>query len=194
MNETISKIKNIVTFNDFKENKERYMHLFEVQIPNEHIKLFKERTTHDLGTLMVGDLVLDLERERLLEIHPFPEWVVQLKTIKKTNAKPYLIVPNFSLSFMKKFLRKSLDSKIELIKEQTSGLKIEELIAFEYQIGINVLVHAYVPHFFISSKIKKKEGEVPPYLQVFEPNYLPVVKTLNIKPSYYFKLPYYVEI
>ncbi len=194
MSDRALKIKKIINFKCYQENKEIYAHLFEIQQPNEDIKLFKERYSHDLGTLLVGDLVLDLERERLLEIHPFPEWVVQLKASMKINAKPYLVVPNFSPSFMKKLLRKSLDSKLELLKDQISRLKIEDLIGLEYQVGINVLVPAYVPHFFISSKIKKEEGEKPPYLQVFEPNYLSVVKTLNIKPSYYFKLPFHVEI
>ncbi len=190
MSQNLFNIKNVFTIDDIYRNKEDLHHLFEVQLPPKEIKLFKERFHFELGTLLIGDLVLDLEKERMLEIHPFPEWVVELKT--ETKCKPYLVVPNFSQSFINKLLRKPLEKKIDLLENEISRLEIEKLIAFEYEIGINVLVPAYIPHFFISSK-NEKLSEYP-YLQVFEPDFTNIVNVLKIKPSYYFKLPFFVQI
>lgn len=194
MEKNTLKIKNIINLEEFYDNSIEFSHLFEVQTPPKEIRLFKERFNFEIGNLLVGDLVLDLESERMLEIHPFPEWVIQLKTIPPSKSKPYLVVPNFSRSFMKKLGRKTFGLKIGLIKKEISSLDMENLIAFEYEEGINVLVPAFVPHFFISSKRNKEVGDLPPYLQVFEPNLLDIAKVLRIKPTYYFKLPFNVEI
>ena len=192
MTDKLIKIQKIITIKDFQNNRENFIYLFEVQFPPKEIKLFKERYNFELGTLLVGDLLLDLEKERMLEIHPFPEWVVHLKT--ESKCKPYLVVPNFSKAFINKLLRKPLHVKLDLLKNCISSLEIENLIAFEYEEGINLLIPAYIPHFFISSKIDKECGEQPPYLQVFEPNFADIAKVLRIKPSYYFKLSFYAEI
>lgn len=194
MESNVKKIKTIITLNDYAKGTNIYKHLFEVQLPTEDLKLWKPRYNFELGTLLVGDLLLDLEQERALEIHPFPEWVVYLKSLRNTKAKPYLIVPNFSKSFVGKLSRKSVENNISLIQEEVNKLTIEDLISFEYEIGVNVLVPAFIPHFFISSKIDKVEGETPPYLQVFEPNLEPLTRNLNIKTTYFFKLPFKVFI
>ncbi len=187
------KVKNIITLETYLKNKDSYQHLFEVQLPPESINLFKVRYNFEMGTPLVGDLLLDLESERMLEIHPFPEWVVHLKS-DKVKSKPYLVVPNFPNSLVKKFSRKSVDEKIKLIQNEIDHIKIDDLIAFEYEIGINILVPAFIPHFFIASKINKEAGEEPPYLQVFEPNLDVLTKNLKIKTSYFFKLPFSVSI
>jgi hypothetical protein len=194
MTEKIIKIKKILTLESYVKNLELYSHLFEVQLPPKNINLWKIRLNFGMGTPLIGDLLLNLEQERILEIHPFPEWVVQIKSIDNVKSKPYLIVPNFTASFVKKLSRKSIDEKLDLIQKEIDTINIEDLIAFEYEIGINILVPAFVPHFFISSKINKEAGEFPPYLQVFEPNLDILTKNLNVKTSYYFKLPFMVAI
>jgi len=194
MTETLVQIKNIINFDDYIKNPQEYNHLFEVQIPPDDINLWKIRYNFDMGTPLVGDLLLDLESEKNLEIHPFPEWVVFLKSKGNINSKPYLIVPNFPKSFIKKISRKSVDEKINLIKNQVEGVQIDDLIAFEYQVGINILVPAFIPHFFISSHIAKDTSETPPYLQVFEPKLDTLTKNLKIKTTYFLKLPFTVII
>ena len=188
------KIKNIITLGAYMKKKNSYEHLFEVQLPPEGATLFKVRYNFDMGTPLVGDLILDLETERMLEVHPFPEWVVYLKSSYKVNSKPYLIVPDFPKTLVNKILRKSVEERINLIQKQIDTIKIEDLLAFEYEIGINILVPAFIPHFFISSKINKEADEKPPYLQVFEPNLDILMKNLKIKTTYIFKLPFSVSI
>ncbi|TFG30285.1 MAG: hypothetical protein EU532_01480 [Promethearchaeota archaeon] len=188
------KIENIITFAAFFENIDLYGHLFEVQTPPEGVNLFKVRYNFDMGTPLVGDLILDLENERMLEVHPFPEWVVYLRSSYKVNSKPYLVVPNFPKTLVNKMLRKSVDERINVIQQQIDTIQIQDLLAFEYKIGVNVLVPAFIPHFFISSKINKEAGEKPPYLQVFEPNLDLLTKNLKIKTTYFFKLPFSVSI
>lgn len=194
MTDNLVKVKKIITLEAYNENPNAYQHLFEVQLPPENINLFKVRHHFEMGTPVVGDLVLDLESEKMLEIHPFPEWVVFLKSSSKVKSKPYLVVPNFPNSLIKKFSRKSLDERIGLIQNEIDTLTIDDIIAFEYDIGINILVPAFIPHFFISSKINKDTGEKPPYLQVFEPNLDVLTRNLRIKMSYFFKLPFSVYI
>ncbi len=194
MAQTPLRVKNIVNFERYLENPSNYSHLFKVQLPPEDINLWKIRYNVEIGTPLIGDLFLSLEEEKKLEIHPFPEWVVHLRSKDLVKSKPYLIVPNLSRAFLKKLNRKSLNDKIELIKNEIEKVKIEDLIAFEYELGINILVPAFVPHFFISSRINKEMGDTPPYLQVFEPNIENITKVLKIKPTYYFELPFTVII
>jgi hypothetical protein len=147
-----------------------------------------------MGNPLVGDLLLDLEKERSLEIHPFPEWVVYLKSVGNVRSKPFLIVLNLPKSLIKKIARKSIDEKITLLQNNIQNATIDDLLAFEYDIGVNILVPAFIPHFFIASKINRSEGEKPPYLQVFEPNLDVLTKNLKIKTTYYFRLPFFVSI
>lgn len=187
-------IRKIVNLNDYVANKKEFEHLFEVQLPPEGIKLWKPRFNFELGTPLIGDLYLDLEQEKMMEIHPFPEWVVFLKSLGIVNAKPYLVVPNFPKSIVGKLLRKNIEENVSLIHQEISKLTIDDMIAYEYELGVNVLVPAFIPHFFISSAINKEAGESPPYLQVFEPNIEQLTKTLKIKTTYYFELPFTAKI
>jgi len=197
VNNLANKIKNInkiISMEIYIKNKEFYDHLFEVQLPSEDLKLWKPRFNFEMGTPLIADLLLDIEEEKMLEVHPFPEWVVHLKSLDKVNSKPYLIVPNLPKPFIKKLARKSVDERINLIKDEVAKLTIDDLVAFEYEVGINVLVPAFIPHLFISSKINKEAGDSPPYLQVFEPNLETLTKTLKIKLTYFFELPFTVII
>ncbi|MGV9172026.1 MAG: hypothetical protein ACOC44_16600 [Promethearchaeia archaeon] len=194
MDAVLQKITKIFQVEDYTKDPKKFSHLFEVQFPPEDINLFKPRTNFTMGTPLVGDLYLDLEQEDLLEIHPFPEWVVQLYYPANVQSKPYLIVPNFSRAFIRKMNRKAFDQKIQMIGKEIKGLEIHDLFAFEYKVGVNIKVHAFIPHFFISSKIDKSNEEKPPYLQVFEPEMSALTKNLKIKTTYLFKLPWKVSL
>lgn len=194
MTEDIYNIKKIITLDEHANNIKEFEHLFEVQLPPIEGPMFSIRSNYEIGTLLVGDLVLNLEIEQVLEFHPFPEWVVQLRSQKEGKAKAYLIVPNISNKVVKKISRKPIDVKINLLETELNDISIDELIAFEYDVGINVKVPAFIPHFFISSKIDKENGETPPYLQVFEPKLDALTKYLKVKTTYFHSLPYKVRI
>ncbi|MHA1274545.1 MAG: hypothetical protein ACTSQJ_17060 [Promethearchaeota archaeon] len=194
MEPNVYKIKNIIRLEDYYENINLFNHLFEVQLPPNDLKSWRPRYNYEIGNLLVGDLILDLEKENTLEVHPFPEWVVHLRTINPTNSIPYLIVPNLPNSFMKKLNRKNIDQRTVLVQEKIKNLKIDDFIAFEYKIGVNVLIHAFTPHLFISSKVNKEIGDIGSYLQVFEPNFELFTKILKIKTTYFFKIPFSVII
>jgi len=77
-------IKSIIKLEEYVENEDKFKYLFEVQLTPPNLKNFRPRFNFDKGgTLLVGDLVLNLEEEQFLESHPFPEWVVQLISIEK---------------------------------------------------------------------------------------------------------------
>ena len=194
MTENIKNVKNILKMEDYLKEPNLYNFLFELQQPANDNELWKIKYNFEMGTPLVGDLLLDLEKENNLEIHPFPEWVVHLRYPAKVNSKPYLIVPRFDNKFVKRLMRKTIDEKISMLKEKIKTLTVDDLIGFEYELGINILVPAFIPHFFISSKIRKEDGESPPYLQVFEPKLDIINKTFKIRPTYFFKLPFSVII
>ncbi len=84
MSEKVNNIKSIIKLSDYIKNEENFKHLFEIQLTPPNLKNFRPRFNFDKGgTLLVGDLVLNLEEEQFLESHPFPEWVVQLISIEK---------------------------------------------------------------------------------------------------------------
>ncbi|MFO8017680.1 MAG: hypothetical protein R6U96_03535 [Promethearchaeia archaeon] len=188
------KIAKIIHIEEYIDEPTKFSHLFEVQLPPEKINLWKPRRNFNMGTPLIGDLYLDLEEEDMLEIHPFPEWVVQLYYPANQKSIPYLVVPNLPKAKIRKLRRKSIDQKIDIIDQEIKHIKIENLIAFEYKVGINIMVRAFIPHFFISSHIDKEKGENPPYLQVFEPELSALTENLEIKTSYFFRLPYKVYI
>ena len=194
MSKTCENVRTIIDFEDYMGAKDQYQHLFEVQVPPEDLHSFKPRMGFELGTPLVGDLVLDLEEEDHLEFHPFPEWVVQLRTKENVESKPYLILPELSRSFVRRLARKPLAKRVDMINEKIEDTSIDQLLAFEYEVGINVLVPPFIPHFFISSIIDKEAGKKAPYLQVFEPKIDDVVKALKIKPTYFVTLPFKVKI
>jgi len=190
----IKKIRNIITLEEYRRNEKDYEYLFEIQLPPNDLKMFKVRFNFDLGNPLIGDLILDLEQEKMLEYHPFPEWVVQLKSPSKVLSKPYLIVPRLDKKIVRRITRKSIEEKFSVIESHLNNIGVEDLIAFEYDVGINILVPPFVPHFFISSKISKEKGGNPPYLQVFEPNMEHVAKNLKLKTTYFFELPFLVKV
>mgnify|MGYP001048892842 CR=1 FL=1 len=186
-------LKSIIKLEDYVENEDKFKHLFEVQLAPPNLKNFRPRFNFDKGgTLLVGDLVLNLEEEQYLESHPFPEWVVQLISTEKPIGVPYLIVPNLPNRFISRLNKMNYEKRILKIDETIKNLTADELIAFEYQIGVSIKVNANVPHTFIA-KIAPEKNEKPPYLQVYEPNLRIFNEVLKFKTPYY-KLPFKIRI
>ncbi len=193
MSEKVNNIKFIIRLKNYIENEENFKHLFEIQLAPPGLKNFKPRFNFDKGgTLLVGDLVLNIEEEQYLESHPFPEWVVQLISKEKPIGKPYLIVPNLPNRFISKLNKMNYIKRISKIEEMINSLTADDLIAFEYQIGVNIKINANVPHTFIA-KIAPEKHEKPPYLQVYEPNLKIFNEVLKFKTPYY-KLPFKIRI
>lgn len=193
MSEKINNIKSIIRLKDYIENEENLTHLFEIQLAPPGLKNFRHRFNFDKGgTLLVGDLVLNIEEEQYLESHPFPEWVVQLISKEGPIGLAYLIVPNLPNRFISRLNTMNYEKRIAKIDEIIKNLTADDLIAFEYQIGVSIKVHANVPHTFIS-KIDLKKNEKPPYLQVYEPNLRIFNEVLKFKTPYY-KLPFKIKI
>jgi len=193
MSEKINNIKYIIKLENYIENEENFKHLFEIQLAPPGLKNFRPRFNFDKGgTLLVCDLVLNIEEEQYLESHPFPEWVVQLISKEKALGKAYLIVPNLANRIISRLNTMNYEKRIVKIDEIIKNLTADDLIAFEYQIGVSIKVHANVPHTFIS-KIDLKKNEKPPYLQVYEPNLRIFNEVLKFKTPY-FKLPFKIKI
>jgi len=186
-------IKSIIKLEEYVENEDKFKYLFEVQLTPPNLKNFRPRFNFDKGgTLLVGDLVLNLEEEQFLESHPFPEWVVQLISKEKSIGKAYLVVPDLPNRFISKLNKMNYGKRISKIDETIKNLTDDELIAFEYQIGVSIKVNANVPHTFIA-KIAPEKNEKPPYLQVYEPNLKIFNEVLKFKTPYY-KLPFKIKI
>ncbi|MCK4280578.1 MAG: hypothetical protein KAX10_00560 [Candidatus Lokiarchaeota archaeon] len=193
MHENVEIIKSIIRLKDYIENEEDFKHLFEIQLAPPGLKNFRPRFNFDKGgTLLVGDLVLNIEEEQYLESHPFPEWVVQLISKEGPIGSAYLIVPNLPNRFISRLNTMNYEKRIAKIDEVIKNLTTDDLIAFEYQIGVSIKVNANVPHTFIS-KIDLKKNEKPPYLQVYEPNLRIFNEVLKFKTPYY-KLPFKIKI
>ncbi len=193
MSENVNNIKSIIRLKDYIEREENFKHLFEIQLAPPGLKNFKPRFNFDKGgTFLVGDLVLNIEEEQYLESHPFPEWVVQLISKEKALGIAYLIVPNLANRIISRLNIMNYEKRILKINEIINNLTVDDLIAFEYQIGVSIKVNANVPHTFIS-KINPKRNEKPPYLQVYEPNLRIFNEVLKFKTPYY-KLPFKIKI
>jgi len=117
---------------------------------------------------------------------------VQLISKEKALGKAYLIVPNLANRIISRLNTMNYEKRIVKIDEIIKNLTADDLIAFEYQIGVSIKVHANVPHTFIS-KIDLKKNEKPPYLQVYEPNLRIFNEVLKFKTPY-FKLPFKIKI
>lgn len=193
MTESIKKISNVIRLNEYLEDEEKYVHLFEIQYPPQNLKNFRPRYNFEQGgTFLVGDLVLDLQEEEYLESHPFPEWVVQLISKSGSSGKAYFITLNLEVNFISRLNKMNYEKRVKKIDEKVALITQEEVFAFEYQIGINIKVPANIPHAFIS-KYNSNKNEVPPYLQVFEPNLRIFNETLKLKTPYY-KLPFKIKV
>src|SRR5271157_2683698 len=72
---------------------ERYAHLFEILQPPENLNNFKPRDgVPGGGTLMSGDLVCNEQQTPNLEVHPFPEWVMQSPWFEKNTGNAFAII------------------------------------------------------------------------------------------------------
>lgn len=194
----------IIDFND-EEERDAYSHLVEYQVkpadlPGEY-ENFRPRETFPTGNLLCGDLIINEESTKQLEVHPFPEWVVQLTRLDpiaagKTQVDGYCIALNLTGKQVKKFTRKDWSERKKMMKEKikASDLQADEIIAFPMNPGICLKVQENVPHYFVSAQ--KDDKQVYPYCQVYEPsiNWDELKPFGRFEPTAYFPLKEEIQV
>ncbi len=164
-----------------------YAHLFEILQPPEGLLNFKPRDGFPAGgTLLVGDLVCNESITTNLEIHPFPEWVLQSPRSEKHTGKAFAVFANVDPKlFERKIARKDWIGRVQAYNEYIKTLTIDCFFAIEMPPGMIIKVCKNAPHYFLS---RKSSGEDFPYLVVFEPE-IPVVSEELKAATAYFSLP-----
>ncbi|MHA1369807.1 MAG: hypothetical protein ACTSWN_07765 [Promethearchaeota archaeon] len=189
---------------DFQENIEglnEYSHLVEYQIKPDDIPepfgIFKPREIFPTGRLLCGDLIVNETSTKQVEMHPFPEWVVQLLRLdtKDEPVDGYCVALNMEPKVIKKQKRKDWKTRTTIIKEFIKGCSEQDVLAFKMAPGICLKVNANVPHYFISGTTSP--GSVYPYMQVFEPaiNWEELAPFGKVAESTaYFTMPFEIKI
>nr|MDO8113729.1 hypothetical protein [Candidatus Sigynarchaeota archaeon] len=187
---------------DFKEKAEilkEYEHLCEYQVKPANLGVgsnFARRDGFVAGQLMIGDLIINEEATKNLEVHPFPEWVAQLIRIDtpKDQASGYAVVLNINQKDFKRIEKKDWRDRKDAFKELTKDCKPESLVAFRLVPGICVKIPGSVPHYFVSGK--KTEGTEYPYCQVYEPeiNWNTFAPFGKFEATMYFQVPFEIRI
>ncbi|MFX0100795.1 MAG: hypothetical protein ACFFCS_14560 [Candidatus Hodarchaeota archaeon] len=191
---------NFIDFSDDLEILNEYSHLIEYQIkpvdlPKEY-ENFRPRETFPTGQLLCGDLVVNEEMTKQLEIHPFPEWVVQLIRLdtKDEQLDGYEVALNVSKKDLKKLGRKDWTTRVDMIKEMIKSMTEEDIVVFRMVPGICVEINANVPHYVICKN--KPAGKSYPYMQVFEPtiDWEKLKPFGKFAPTAYFTTPFEIKI
>jgi hypothetical protein len=179
----------IIHENEYERAQIKFGHLFDICSPKpEMIEKNMDWIVRDgfsqFGTLAVGDLRVIKHTTSVLEIHPFPEWVVQCYVPGKKSGKVYALIPILLEKDVRKIERTPWAQRIDIIQKLLDPLIEKDFLAIEYVIGIDIKIPANIPHDFISIV---DQGEEIPYCQVFEPNINGIVEKLRIE-SPFFKL------
>lgn len=153
---------------------------------------FRVRETFPVGTLLCGDLVINEESTMQLEMHPFPEWVVQLQRLETPMAslQGHCIALDMTAKELKKLGRKDWKDRKELVRDLVKQCTGDKLVAFSMAPGICLKVPANVPHYFVS--VKNDGTAAYPYCQVFEPAIAwdTLAPFGRVEPTAYFQLPF----
>lgn len=185
-----------VDFGDGADVLGTFSHLVEYQakptdLPKEH-ENFRVRETFPLGNLLCGDLVINEEATKQLEMHPFPEWVVQLQRLDTPAGalRGYCIALDMTAKDLRKLEKKDWRERKDAVKELVKACTPEQLVAFAMAPGICVKVPANVPHYFVSARNDGTKAH--PYCQVFEPAIAwdGVAVLGRFDPTAYFSLPF----
>jgi len=134
---------------------------------------------------MVGDLRVLKDKTSVLEIHPFPEWVVQIFQYGIETGDTFAIVPNFPKKEVDDMRDLPWSLRVEKIEALLNDLELSEYLAVKYQDGVCLKVPANIPHEFI--RIADKNENVP-YCQVFEPDFKSIGEVFQIQPTMFFEI------
>ncbi len=148
-------------------------------------------TFTNAGTLMVGDLRVIKKNTNILEVHPFPEWVVQLYQLEKPSGTTYAILPHFTEKDVECLKHLKWEKRVEKIRNLIDMQSEEDFIAIEYKDGVSIKIPENIPHEFISVF---NEEENCPYCQVFEPNMEEICNIFHYTPTEFFNLNFELKI
>ncbi|GAB4328866.1 MAG: hypothetical protein Kow0069_36180 [Promethearchaeota archaeon] len=187
MAEEVNRLEEVWSLKRAIEEVDRWGHLYEVLVPPAGFQGFRERDGFETGgTLMVGDLVLVETKARVLETHPFPEWVLQSRRVDAESAPAYLVLPKLPRKVVeRRLVRKPYEVRVAATKKALAGLGPGDLFAIEYEEGACVKVGANVPHYFLAPEAPATPGSAPPYLLVFEPKVPFFTEALASTTPYY---------
>lgn len=177
----------IIHENEYTKIQTEFGYLFDICSPKqEMMEKNLEWIVRDgfpqFGTLAVGDLRVMKHSTSVLEIHPFPEWVIQCYLPGKKSGKVFAIIPMLSEKDVRKIERTPWARRIELIQKLLDPLPEKEFLAIQYAIGVDIKIPANIPHDFISLV---GSGEEIPYCQVFEPDITEIVEKFRIDPPFF---------
>jgi hypothetical protein len=190
----------IIDYRETPETLKQFAHLCEYQVRPEGLpdgpQNFKRRDGFVAGRLMIGDLIINEEFSRQLEVHPFPEWVAQLVRLDTDQPSVdgycvFLNVPEKDFhKIEKKDWRERKDGIKELVKVCTEG----SMVAFRMVPGICVKVDPNAPHYFISAA-KPDDAEYP-YCQVYEPeiDWATLAPFGKLEPTAYFSVSFDMRV
>ena len=161
-----------------------FAHLFEILQPPPGLLNFKPKDRFSAGGyILVGDLVCNETQTNVMEIHPFPEWVVNSGRFGTCSGKAYAIFARIDPKFLeRKISRKDWMGRVQEYKEYLKSLTIDGVFAVELPVGCIIKVCNNVPHYFLS---KQQPGEDYPYLVVFEPEIPLLTEDLKIATAYF---------
>ncbi|MHA1889415.1 MAG: hypothetical protein ACTSYS_00350 [Promethearchaeota archaeon] len=166
-----------------------------VDLPGEY-EFFRVREIFPAGKLLCGDLVVNETSSKQLEIHPFPEWVVQViqPAPVEESLPAYCVFLNLNKKQLKKISKMSTKEKKSEIKELVKSCTNNDIIAFKMAPGACVKVNPNVPHYFITEK--SSEGKSIPYALVFEPSIdWEAMKIFGkFESTAYFSLPFDLQV
>lgn len=189
-----------INFSDDASLLDEYSHLIEFQqkpadLPQEY-ENFRPRDTFPTGNLLCGDLIVNEEMTKKLEMHPFPEWVVQLIRLdtRDEQVDGHVVCLNVSKKELRKLGRKDWSTRVGMNKEKIKAMTPDDLLAFRMAPGICVKVIANVPHYFICKE--KPAGKSYPYMQVFEPSidWETLQPFGKFSPTAYFSTPFEIKL
>ena len=186
---------------DYKENPDtlkQWAHLCAYQVRPESLgpQNFAKRDGFPVGHLMVGDLIVNEEFAKQLEVHPFPEWVAQLVRLdtEQPSVDGYCIFLNVPEKDFHKIEKKDWRERKDQFKDLVKACTEDDIVAFHMVPGICVKVIANTPHYFISAA--KSEDAEYPYCQVYEPeiDWPSLAPFGKLEPTAYFSTPFEMRV
>ena len=179
----------IITPSNYSVINQRWHHLIEFNslpqnMQDHHIDWqVREKINADHGFLL-GDLQVIKTKTKVMETHPFSEWVLHLYSAHPQGIV-YLLIPPFTQEQLTHIFTLSLPQRKDWIQHTLTSTPAEAFLAIQYCMGVNIKVNAYVPHEFLSSC---KLDQHYPYCQVFEPNYAYEEQMFHVASTIYYDL------
>ena len=181
---------------EYREVNEKYSHLVDIGILNEN--MVKDNIEWEIRggfrisrPLLVGDLRVIRQKSQIMEIHQFPEWVIQMYQTNTNAADTLLIMPELSSKMVKDLQNMPWNTRCLKIQEILKKEKNPTYVGISYRDGVSIKVNANIPHDFICPLIGDQSVS---YCQVFEPDFNSIGEVYKIDPTKIFPLEYELSL